>query len=301
MLTMSIGRIVLGALVITVGWGCNLFVGDFQATAGAGGAGGAGAGAFGGEGGGGGALPDALTEQGLIVRYYLDEAADGQGPNTARDAAPEPLLPLDIQYSDASPYYVTEDGHRGLRFEALGSQGKVITAINDVKVDVALEGQTEATMELVTQVEEAEATNGSRLLWLGTNNEAGRLSLSARTTNELHFRWQLDSQEVGLWTADLTERAVLHVVLDTTRNVSRERVRLFRDGVEITNTSNEVPEQGEVIALGADKFLALGNSEAGSRNLVGNIYYAALYDRALTSPEIAIHTAILSESDDTPP
>lgn len=288
---------------MTVGWGCNLFVGDFEAVAGAGGGGGSATTATGGGGGVGGADLDRLSEQGLIVRYYLDEAADGQGPNTALDAAPEPLLPLAIEYSvnDTNPVYVTDGGHRGLRFDTIDSEGKVLTAVNDVKVDVALEGQTGATIELVTKVEQADDVDESRLLWIGANNELGRFALNAVSTNEVRFRWQPNSQLVGTWTADLTERVVLHLVLDSTRATPRERVRLFRNGSEITNTSTTVPDQSQVIALGANKVLALGNAQGGSRNLVGNVYYAALYDRPLSPPEIAIHTDILTASDDTPP
>ncbi|MEM1029448.1 MAG: hypothetical protein AAGN82_03815 [Myxococcota bacterium] len=285
--------------------GCQAFTGDFRVSPGAGGGGGGDTTADGGGGGGGG--DSTLSNEALVVRYYLDEAATGLAPTTVVDAGPEPLLPLlvDADAEGSGLTYVTVDGHRGLRFETLDLDARVLSPADDGKIETSLEGQTSATIELVAAIEEVDVSDQSRLVWIGAGNESGRFALNARDTNELEFRWQPGSQVGGRWITDLGLRGVVHLVVDTADPEPAQRARLFRDGVEIARSGGDPPELGEPIGLvGADEnrnHLALGNAEGRFRNPVGDIYYAAIYARPLREDEISRHAALLLENDDTPP
>jgi len=58
------------------------------------------------------------------------------------------------------------------------------------------------------------------------------------------------------------------------------------------------PTKGERISLGSGvQKIYLGRAHAGARAAKSRIYFAAIYDRALTEPEIALRVAELRADD----
>ena len=284
--------------------GCHLLAGsyDIGGTGGSGGEGGGtgGSGAEGGAEGGKGGEGPSLIEDGLVARYFLDDATEGTDPLQARDSGPAPLLNLDINYFDQELMWVTVDGNTGITWDNINSGTKLSTAIDGTKVADALQDVTAATLEIVARVDEAR-TEETCIFWVGSGADAGRFALVTPDLNTLRFRQGSTGTLWGEWTVDITSRTVYHVIVDTLQSTAPQRMRLFVDGVEQSNIASPLPMEGAMVGIGNSVDLVLGNREDGGRSLAGVLFYAAIYDRALGGDEIEANAAVLSTSDDTPP
>jgi len=114
-----------------------------------GGTGAMGATGGGGQGGSGGNAPT-LVDRGLLVRYYIDEAASGQTPQQLIDAAPSPLN-LTINYTP-SLTFTEVASNRGLHWALLGSSANARTTLDGTKILSGLNGHTTGTIEAVVDV-----------------------------------------------------------------------------------------------------------------------------------------------------
>jgi hypothetical protein len=276
--------------------------------AGAGGGGGAvGGGGAGGEGGAGG-TGTALTDRGLVARYYLDEAASGMAPTELVDAAQEPLA-LPIVWSAGLQYTEASTG-RGLTWQpGANNPGRAQAPLGPEK-SVLLGGSTQATLEAVVtitgpvadiprimQLSPPQATSGALSLRVAdTSNPGADFMDTTGGASDLSAEWE--SPLLG-------SRAVLHVVIDTTAATPGERIKLYRDGllapaVVFSSLPIVPPEQNTALDVaGCD--LVLGNRGTGDRPLDGTLHYFALYAVALTPAEVTANHALLSANDDTPP
>ncbi len=240
------------------------------------------------------------------MRYYLDEAASGQGPTHALDAAPAPL-DLPLTYT-AGMSYAEIDGHRGLSWDAIELDGRASAPIAGTKIEAELEGLAAATIESVVKIDAVSPSN-SRISHIGTGSESGRFTLSTGDTTSLNFFWrpggdaQMNAPLAGLFPVSFTSlgRVVLHLVLDVAQPAAQDRVRLYVDGAPVAAVMSTPPAPGEAIALGADNHFVLGNREIGVRSFVGQLYYSAMYTRALGVAEVQNNAAVLLSSDDSPP
>lgn len=278
-----------------------------------------GAGGDAGGGGGGPVLDDTL----LIARYHIDEHASGlPAPSELIDVKPLAFnLPIDAVGAMTSDFsFVEEGGHRGLRWAQAApdarARGQIADTLN--KVFVALDGNTAATLEAVIRVDST-VDQGGAILSISRfgGNQDEYFSLYARKSGGiegLELQWDGSSAAAstiaGAWNAPLAQRAVVHLVLDTTQTASADRVRLYLDGTERADRTDSVtgaapttvtdPEQNETIALssGMDRYLVLGNRTAGARSPAGVIFYAALYSEAFMPARVTAHAAALGTVDD---
>ena len=260
-------------------------------TSGAGAAGAAGGGAQGGV----GTVPVAeLSDRGLVARYWIDEAASGTAPTELEDDASSPLS-LPLTYTDDMAFGVP-GGHRALSWSAVEQYGRASIALDGTKIQNALEGNAQATIEMVVEIAGASSV-GSRLMHVGTSNES-RFSLEARAAL-LEFYWN-DSALLGNWNVDFASegRMVLHLVLDSARASAPERVALYLDGQRLTRVGGTPPALDDVAKLLAGRHFVIGNRESGARTLAGNIFYAALYDVPFEPLELQSAAAALELSDD---
>jgi len=261
---------------------------------GAGGQGGVGA-----QGGAGGA-PPALSDGGLIARYYLDEASSGQAPGAAQDSAAAPL-DLDITYA-AGMSYAEEGGQRGLSWNAAGIDGVAATMIGGTKIEAALDGGTTGTIEAVIRLDNAVAIS-SRLVHIGEGTASGRFTLFADDTVSAGCDWSAPGTETAVWPVPFANlgRTVLHMVLDTNQAAAASRVKLYIDGTLITDDgTGDRPAQGETTVLVPTAYFALGNRFVGARSFSGVLFYSAVYSIAMKPADIANNVGILTASDDTP-
>jgi hypothetical protein len=256
--------------------------------------------------------PIGLVGDGLIVRYFLDEAASGQTPTMAVDAAPQPLA-LPLVYSKMggnNPVYVEQSGQRGLSWTKIELDGRATIPVDTTKIQSRLAGSTTATIEVVVEIDQVSA-DGSRVSHIGAGSEPGWLTLRSDDIQKAQTYWQGDKL-AGAWDVDWVAegRAVVHLVYDTAQADPAARVRLCLDGQQLPDAADTVehPTQNQTITIPATGMLmkpvhyTLGNrGEDVMRSFEDALFYAALYDVALSDGDIASNAALLGQDDDAPP
>jgi len=254
--------------------------------------------------------PSGLDDNGLVVRYYLDEADGGQGPKFAEDAAPAPLdLPLVYDENGMNPVYAGGLGQRGLSWPAAMLDGRATIPVLGTKVQSQLTGSPTATIEVVLDLNEV-TMFGSRIVHIGGGSEPGWLTLRTDSPIKAQTYWQGDVL-AGEWDLnwDLVGRVVVHLVYDTTEMDPVDRVRFYVNGVEFVDAAGDAvaPMQDQMIEIpgmnpmNEEVHFTLGNrGVAVQRSFAGALHYVALYDEALSSAQIDKNFLALIASDDAP-
>ncbi|WP_437580827.1 LamG-like jellyroll fold domain-containing protein [Sorangium sp. So ce887] len=290
--------------------------GDGSSSAAGGGTAEPGAGAGEGEGGSGGggaggrdcaSDSSCLSGDGLVARYFLDEAANGPAPTQVEDAAGAPM-PLALTYGEEMGFAADGAAHSGLSWTAVAADSRASAAIDGTKIHTALHGSRTGTMEAVLSIAEV-VVDGSRILHIGSGTESGRFTLRSEQLGQIELWWNGNNCG-GAWDAQLPARAVVHVVLDTTvQEPAEDRVRLYINGATAPRSNpvvgycamhKRVPGVDTTLDLAEGRHLVLGNRELGGRSYSGAMYYAALYAKALTAAEIEQNAVALLIRDDGP-
>lgn len=277
-----------------------------------GGMGGTGATGAGGSTGGGGTgnTGGVLSDDGLLVRYYLDEAAQGTTPTAALDVAPAPL-PLPIQYVGQMEY-TEEAGHRGMHWPVAGEDGGPHVPISGTKL-LGLSGSTTGTIEAVSRIEQV-SNNGSRLVHIGFDSgwsftigasfELVEPSMTISAPEYFILEGVGATASFGAhfdYGFDPDQRFVVHFVFDSEQAEIEERIRFYLDGQRLDpNDLTDFPVLGETILLEGTESIGLGNRAIGGRAVRGTLFYGAYYSTALSEATIAEHVAVLLASDDAP-
>ena len=299
-------RAPMACLAISLG-ACTSVTGldDLEFTPGAGGqtsTGGEGGTPTGGSGGVGGAGVGGLDDGGVIVRYFIDEAASGM-PEILLNDAIQPPFNLALDYNTGNMSFVDTATGRGLSWQDEDGRDAAVAPLGSGKVLERLTGKTAATLEAVVDVVAA-SVNCSRIVSIGDDGESGTFSVCQQSSPpELEIR--LNQATKGTANVDLTTmgRVVVHAVFDGEHSAAVERCRLYVSGVFQSNTIDptDLPVEGETLAPISSQKLTIGNrGQNFQRSLEGNIYYAAVYDTAFTQERVDAHTAVLLENDDAP-
>ncbi|WP_437774447.1 LamG-like jellyroll fold domain-containing protein [Sorangium sp. So ce1097] len=249
-----------------------------------------------------------LTDDGLVVRYFLDDAALRIGPTQVEDAAEAPLA-LALTTGPEMGFVGDGAGHSGLAWTAASGNSRASAPIDGTKIQSLLHGSRTGTIEAVLRIAEV-SSQGSRIVHIGSDTEPGRFTLRSDRPGQIDFWWNGTSCG-GSWDVRIPERAVVHGVFDTTVQVpAGARVRLYVNGVpapRLTPAGGYCAEDARLPNVDAaldllpeGRHFVLGNREIGGRTFSGALYYAALYARALTDAEIERHVAGLLASDDRP-
>lgn len=241
----------------------------------------------------------------LVARYYINEDP-ATGAAEIADTAADPL-PLSILNPDPqNPGLVlSEDaeGHRGLTWAAAGSAAVAVGAITGTKVQLRLNGNQAFTIELVARIESI--VNFARLVFIGRSepNQNPTDALVLRFDGMGRLQAYVDDTSIGLWAYDYVNagRSVLHLVVDTAQPIPEIRRRLYVNGALAPSFDATAPAQLSNVNLSMATTLSLGNRTAGTHSFGGTMYYAALYDAALTEEEISANAAQLLLDDDLPP
>lgn len=247
--------------------------------------------------------PGALVDEGLVVRYYLDEAASGTAPTHAVDAAPDPLdlliTYLDDTTSEQHVQYAEDaEGHRGLRFDAASHDGRASILIDATKLSSMLQGGTSVTFELVADIDDVDSS-GSRLIHFGFDSDH-TLSFETSRVTRLTLSINDDGGNSALLDHSAYGRAVYHGVVDTTLADAAERAIFYVNGSRVQAVTAEGVDPNEALNLQTMRHFVIGNREIGDRSIAGMIYYAAVYNVAFSPAEVLQNAQLLIVDDDTP-
>ncbi len=306
--------------LMLVSWllGCNAMAGidDLRYTsspegsggdAGSGGTGGSSSGTGGSSSGTGGSSsgtggsasggPPDLVNGGLIVRYFIDEVADGQQVQQLVDSAPNPL-PLNLNYDGSNLAFTEVGGNRGLHWSTAGSLARASVLVTDTKIQSALTDAGAVTIEVVVDVDSV--VNTARISHIGQDTDDGHFTLAWDGTDAQY--WQNGAYNTGRWNVSLNMmgRVVVHLVMDILQEEMTQRTRLYVDGSLVTpNDAPMFPGTNTPLLSPSGKHYVLGNWEAGGRSFQGTLYYAAMYGSALSQSEISQNAAELLVNDDS--
>ena len=239
----------------------------------------------------------------LVARYWMEEASSGQAPTQLLDDQASPLN-LPITYDGANYSYTALPTGRGWTSTTTNNQGRATTLVDGTKIQTTLDGATAATIEVVLAID-ALNTSASRIFHIGDASDSGYLTLSSPNATTLYF-YSLGGTLRGQWNPGFDgTRAVYHLVYDSSEPTAGDRVRLYKNGVLQTSTGGTAPPLNETLSIPNGKYFAIANRELCCRSFDGAIYYAALYDGALTASEVSTKQAALLVTDDsgdlTPP
>lgn len=244
----------------------------------------------------------ALIDTGLVVRYYIDEAASGTSPTEVIDTSGVgAAFDLTLNY-DGHLAYTEVSGNRGLVSDSSGDDQYAKKAIDDSsdKVRDNLVGAQKITIELVVAPDSFAAGTGR---CFAVNEGTFNMSLGfggAGTDFQVFWEGTL----MRSWTGSGGTRIVLHIVYDTTQGTAANRVRVYVDGSEISPDVDASPAENDTLALDSGHELWMLNRGSGSpyaRSMDGIIYYAALYGgKAFDQTDVTTNYDILTADDDTP-
>jgi len=240
------------------------------------------------------AAPKTLTDRGLVVRYFMDEAAGGRTPTNLTDAAPNPLA-LPITYGQAT--FSEVNGNRGLTWGVSQGTGKAEITFGSTKLNTRLGSAMTVTIEVVVEIK-AGGSSGSESHIAGLRGLNPDLILTAIGSTDIVFFKPYNSVGATWLGVGAQQRMVLHLVFDTTRPTPDERIELFKDGVTLAKNTSFPPLMNSTVMAGGNEELMIGNRQDQMRSIAGTIFYVAYYDVALDATEIANNTQRLLASDD---
>ncbi|KKK85923.1 hypothetical protein LCGC14_2768380 [marine sediment metagenome] len=248
----------------------------------------------------------ALVDTGLLVRYYIDEAASGQGPAEVLDNSIAPDFDLAITYDTTDLNYNEISGNRGLENTNVDTDARAVKDINDTsdKVRDNIHGAQKATLEAVVRADSFNA-GGGRCFGINVGTTDGSFMLRGATSSfqfAAEFGAGVNPQVYRTWTDGIASRSVFHVVVDTTQATADDRIKVYRDGTLITPTVNDNPALNDTIELdaGSTMFMFNRGTVSFARSMDGVLFYAALYSSAFTSGNVTTNHNILTSDDDTP-
>ncbi|MEX1362472.1 MAG: LamG-like jellyroll fold domain-containing protein, partial [Nannocystaceae bacterium] len=235
-----------------------------------------------------------IIDDGLLARWWIDEAEMGQTRLLLADAVLPPLS-LSVLYVNQWPTFTELEGSRGLYWGMSGRSGRALAPIAGSKIDLQLNGRTTATFELVVAVQDV-VSETSRLFHIGTGS-ATDLAIGSEALDRLEVRWtggtrlQFDTSLTG-------SIQIIHVVVDTDQATATDRVRAYVDGNPLTRNNETTVAEGAGLPLQPTSSLVLGNRADGQRSIAGSLHYAAIYLEAFDASQVMANAQVLKASDD---
>ena len=235
----------------------------------------------------------ALIDDGVLVRYFIDEAASGQGPAQLEDAAPTPL-PLALSYTPVLSF--TQPASRGLHWTTSGDTARASVSVNGTKIVLVLDPSTTFTLEVVADLQSVGA--GENRFLSVANGTATYGSIALITNDLVTLRLHLGTAAIT-WSVPWAQgKLVIHTVVDTNQTTAADRALLYVDGTPATRTGGTSPTLGYTAPILTTDYLAVGNVEGAGRSPGGSVYYAAIYTTALSPVQVAGNVQRLTANDD---
>lgn len=235
-----------------------------------------------------------IVNRGLLVRYYLDDAAPGSSlPSTMQDSAPDPL-PLSVITDRGDPDPVEESTGRGLSWDEEGRDGRLGAWVDGTKVRSRVRDSKQGTIECVARI--VRTANASRFVHIGSGSELGRFSGLMAADLHLSINNQLYTWPFPM--SARNRRALFTMVFDSEAAAPQARQRLYIDGVDQGPAQDSVPEDTEISLPFTSSYLVVGNRTGGDSSMEGELFYCAVYTEALDATEVARNAAVLLNHDD---
>lgn len=236
-----------------------------------------------------------LVDDGLLVRYFIDEAASGQTPIRIEDSAPTPLT-LVLTYTNAFGFTEPAPQHRGVRWTAASDVGRASAPIDGTKISSMLDPAKTFTLEIVTELR-GNGAGENRFISVA-NGTSTYGSVALITSDLVSLRLHLGTSTV-YWAVPFAQgRVILHCVVDTNQTAPTDRAKLYINGAPATRTGGTSPAQFYDPPILLTDYLAIGNVEGAGRSPDGDIFYAAIYTAALSPEQVAHNAQRLAASDD---
>lgn len=245
---------------------------------------------------GDGTTGEGMVDEGLLARWWIDEAGSGQAPILLADSTASPM-DLPLIYVGDMPVFVTTNGNIGLYWDSRGLDGRAMAPIAGSKIHTELGASGRATFELVVAMDDS-VSQTSRLLHIGTAG-SDDFVIGANDSSTLQVRWR-NGPTMNFETTWDGTRQVVHVVVDTDQVSVVDRVRAYVGGIELVPASEAGPEQGITLPLDPGSSLVIGNRSDGQRSIEGAIHYTAIYLEPLDPAEIVLNVTTLKGDDDGP-
>jgi hypothetical protein len=246
----------------------------------------------------------ALSDTGLLVRYYFDEAASGTSPTSVADAGPNGYDLTDVNYGSGNlSWSEVSSGRRGLTSTSntgtqranypIGSSGDAVRT--------AVSGATSLTWEIVVNYTSGSGSTG-RLAAIQhrTSGASPAFGLTVITSTLTPYI----NSDPGAATANLSAsgRVVVHLVFDSTQATPENRLKLYVNGA-LQSQSGSGIALNEAIAISGDYDIVHFNRNSSGnydRSITGTIHYSALYSGAFDATRVDDHYDVLTLDDDTP-
>jgi len=249
---------------------------------------------------------DTMVTNGLIVRYWIDEAESGTTPTTLEDDGHGTDMDLTITYAGTMVWTNSSSSMRGLHCEsASGDQRASYGAlVAGDKLYDQLDNSITGTLEIVVSCNTF-SSGGGRIFHLdddtGGNGEFTMRCSSTSQPDNIQFFASLPNEKInGNIDAASAERIVWHWVFDTSLADNADRVKCYTNGVEVADADPAIT-QNEPLSFNVNETFYLLNRQSGSsygRSMTGVLYYAAAYNIAFDSNQVTTNYNRLITDDD---
>ena len=243
-----------------------------------------------------------LVPDGLVVRYYIDEAASGQGPTAVLDGSGVgAAFDLAITYA-ASLNYTEIGGNRGLENTGIvGNQicEKAIDPTSD-KVRDNIHGAQKFTITVVARIDDF--SGGMGRCFAINENSSSNAKIGLTGNSPTAAKTFFNGTVMRTWDPG-TVRTVTHIVFDTTQATANDRVKVYKDKVLQSPTIDANPALNATVDLPSTSRIVMfnrGPSGSRDRSMDGVLFYADLHSIAYTQAQVTNDFDILTADDDTP-
>lgn len=245
-----------------------------------------------------------LSDTGLLVRYYVDEASSGTGPTQVNDASSNAYHLTEVNYGAGNMAYGAGGFGRLLESTSTTGTQRARRGINNTAdtIRTGLTGAKRITFEVVVDIDSLNASN-SRIFCINDRvGTAPELGLAGTDLNNVDFYWKgVAHRRLALLAP--TNRVVMHIVINTSEGTAADRIRWYVNGKLESPTALANPTLDETFSFAADCDLIMFNREnAGTwdRSFDGRLAYCAIYNQAFNTVRLAEHYDLLIKGDDTP-
>jgi hypothetical protein len=248
---------------------------------------------------------------GLVARFYFDEAESGTIPEAVIGYGIDGngVADLEITYG-GNCNYVAIGGNRALECNSLGGAQRATHALNDeldpIYLGMGAGSGQKITLCYVARIDAIrESPLHSRFIGIrDVSGDVGNLAIemdpgSGPGTDQYHLVF--NGVIVGDWLIDYVTRNVYCIKIDTTQATPDDRLRVFKDGSEVSVTvrNGGIPHNS-AFDVATDQALIVFNWGGNDRSFDGAIFGFDLFGVAKSDSEIIHNTAIWQANDDRP-